>query len=95
LDVNGTASLNGTLDVIADGNYPLPLGSSFQVLQFTSESGQFTTLELPALNPGLSWDTSALYTTGTISIVPEPASLTGMSVAALALLRRRKNTHVQ
>lgn len=49
-------------------------------------------IHLPALDAGLSWNTGSLYTTGTITVIPEPnvAALIG-GFGMLALLRRRRN----
>lgn len=56
-------------------------------------SGRFDSLQLPALAPGLRWDTSAIYASGEIGIsaVPEPASwgLLAAGLLAIALRRRR------
>jgi hypothetical protein len=50
-------------------------GSKFKLLSFASVSGSFGSVTLPPLAQGLSWNTSALYTEGTISVedsVPPP-----------------------
>ena len=48
-------------------------GNSFKILSFGSASGSFGAVTLPALADGLSWDTSALYTEGKISVqAPTP-----------------------
>jgi hypothetical protein len=39
---------------------------------------------------GLKWDASDLYNTGTISVVPEPATLALVAFGGLALLRRSR-----
>jgi hypothetical protein len=44
-------------------------GNSFNILDFTSHTGTFTSVTLPPLSGGLTWDTSQLYTTGIISVV--------------------------
>jgi hypothetical protein len=45
---------------------------------------------LPTLGNGLYWDASNLYTTGTVTVVPEPASfmLVGMGALGVWLVRR-------
>ncbi|MBK8091974.1 MAG: autotransporter-associated beta strand repeat-containing protein [Verrucomicrobiaceae bacterium] len=58
----------------------------------TIGSGGFDVFNLPTLNSGLVWDTSALYTTGIITIAPEPtrALLLLLGLFGLAMRRRRK-----
>lgn len=48
--------------------------------------------DLPTLSSGLAWNTSALYTTGTIRVqsVPEPASIAALGLGGWALLGRRR-----
>jgi hypothetical protein len=57
-------------------------------------SGTFSQVSLPALSNGLSWDTSNLYSNGTISVVPEPSTLALFAASALGLAgyawRKRK-----
>jgi hypothetical protein len=52
------------------------VGDNFKILSFASASGSFGSVTLPTLAQGLSWNTSALYTEGTISVegaAPPPA----------------------
>jgi hypothetical protein len=69
--------LGGTLDVILRGGFTASAGDSFDLLDFSSLSGTFSVLHLPALGGGLNWDSSNLYTTGALSVqaVPEPATV--------------------
>ena len=64
----------------------------FDILDFAGLSGEFSTRSLPQLGTGLSWDTSDLYTGGTITVAPEPATLglVAVGVAGTILRRRRK-----
>ena len=68
-------------------------GESFDLFNGPT-SGSFAQISLPALSNGLSWNTSNLYTNGTISVVPEPATLSLLGSAILGLgvvyLWRRK-----
>jgi autotransporter-associated beta strand protein len=66
--VGGNAVLGGTLSVsLLSGFVPLA-GESFDVFDWTSQSGEFAALDLPALNPGLAWDTSQLYSIGVLKV---------------------------
>jgi hypothetical protein len=66
------------------------LGDRFDLFDFTSFSGAFATLNLPTLSGGLTWDASALSTSGELVAVPEPASLSLLIVGAGSLLVRRR-----
>lgn len=72
------------------GAEPLAVGHRFNLLDFERGFGQFRYLELPPLADGLSWDTTQLYTDGTIGVIPAPgaAMLAGIGLA-LAARRRR------
>jgi T5SS/PEP-CTERM-associated repeat protein/autotransporter-associated beta strand protein len=95
LSVLGNADWNGTVDVVLINGFSPTFGESFDLLQDTggSVSGAFADINLPMLGPTLSWDTSALNTSGVITVVPEPsaATLWAASVALLlvAVARRR------
>ena len=79
-----------TLSVaLINGFVPAP-GDTFDVLDFASLTGTFTTLNLPALDPGLTWDTGRLYADGVLEVVPEPATLALVALGALAVIRRRR-----
>jgi hypothetical protein len=72
LDVSDGLSLGGTLAVLLDSPFAPALGDSFDILDWGSLSGTFDTLALPALAPGLSWNTLALYTSGVLSVIEGP-----------------------
>ena len=71
-------TLGGTLELDYVGAYDPAslLGDSFQVFDWTgvSPTGAFANISsnLPA---GYSWDTSQLYSTGDVTLIPEPSSL--------------------
>lgn len=70
LSVTGNLAAAGTLQVVLDNDAPaLSLGNSFDLLNFGSVSGSFQSLNLPSLTAGLAWDTSALLTTGILSVI--------------------------
>ena len=68
LDVTGDLTIGGTLNVTlidAGGGLLNPqAGDFFDILNFASISGDFTTLNLPALDLGLMWNVGFLKTTG-------------------------------
>ena len=85
LDISGLATLNGTLDLTCLDGFSPSEGESFDLFNGPT-SGSFCQISLPALSNGLSWDTSSLYTNGTISVVPEPSTLALLAAGALGLL---------
>lgn len=66
--VSGAATLAGTLQVTLSSFTPAQ-GEVFDILDFTSRTGTFGTVTLPPLSGSLQWDTSKLYTDGTIAVV--------------------------
>ena len=66
--ISGSLALGGTLNVsLIDGFNPAA-NLSFNILDWGSLSGTFNTIQLPAIAPGLEWDTSLLYTDGVLAI---------------------------
>ena len=63
-----TVTYGGDLIVTSLGPDALAAGNSFQLFSATTRSGSFASITLPALNPGLVWNTGSLSTTGTIVI---------------------------
>jgi len=99
LDVTGALIINGTLDVqLLDGFVPR-LGDTFALLDFASITGDFDGINLPMLGNGLSFDTSSLFTAGSIAVNPEPSTIAlvtfaVMLIASTRLLSRRRQTQV-
>jgi fibronectin-binding autotransporter adhesin len=67
--VNGTLTLNGALNVVNTSPEILADGDAFQLFSAASITGNFTNLTLPALDAGLAWNTTALNSSGVISVV--------------------------
>jgi hypothetical protein len=65
--VAGDLVLDGALDVSLLPSLTPAVGQSFDILDWGSLSGVFSSLNLPAL-AGLAWNTSQLYTTGVLSL---------------------------
>ncbi|HEX3599567.1 MAG TPA: PEP-CTERM sorting domain-containing protein, partial [Lacipirellulaceae bacterium] len=68
LHVGGELSIGGILAVSLINGFVPAVGSSFDLLDWGTLSGTFSTLSLPTL-AGAQWDTSKLYTTGVLSVV--------------------------
>jgi fibronectin-binding autotransporter adhesin len=66
--VLGRLTYGGTLNVTNLAG-ALTNGDSFKIIDATNYTGNFATLALPALATNLAWNTSALYTNGTLSVV--------------------------
>jgi hypothetical protein len=90
LFVTGTMNLAGTLDVVLWNGFEPLAGNSFDILDWGHLNGTFDIIDLPALNPGLMWNTSALYTSGQLSVTPEPATICLLGLGGLAMLRRKR-----
>ena len=68
LDIAGTTTLGGMLDVTLINGFMPAAGDSFDILDWKSASGAFNVLNLPALR-GLEWDISGFYTEGVLAVV--------------------------
>jgi hypothetical protein len=68
-DVHGKLDLAGALRVSLINGYVPEFGDSFDILNWTTLAGEFSSLQLPALN-GLRWDVSQLHTTGVLAVAP-------------------------
>jgi autotransporter-associated beta strand protein len=88
-------TLDGTLTVQYFGGFNPAAGNSFDLFDFSSvDTSGFslgTDLVLPALDPGLTWDTSAFFSAGTLSVVPEPSASVLLAGLSLLALRRRRS----
>jgi hypothetical protein len=67
--VKGTLTEGGTLNVTNIGVAAFTNGDSFKLFNATSYSGAFAVVVLPSLPAGLGWNTNALNTSGTLSVV--------------------------
>lgn len=65
----GNFTAGGKLTVQLQSGFTPTAGMSFDVLDFTSFSGAFSSTNLPALGVNQVWDTSQLATTGTLRIL--------------------------
>lgn len=87
--VGSNATLDGALRFIPDASLTIAAGRSFDLLNGVEylSGRQFQSIVLPTLSGGLSWDTTSLYSTGVVVVVPEPGTLTlwGPLVALLGI----------
>ena len=85
--VDGDFAFDGSLSVVFGGGYTPQAGDTFDLFDWgASSSGTFGASALAAPSGSLHWDTSDLYTTGTIRAVPEPAATAFILFAAAGLL---------
>lgn len=66
--VQGQLTLGGTLNVSLINGFVPATGNSFDILDWGTLTGTFSSLQLPALPGGLQWNTSQLTTIGVLSI---------------------------
>jgi hypothetical protein len=67
IQASGTLALNGALDVSLINGFTPSAGQSFDILDWGSLTGTFSSINLPSL-AGLNWNTNQLYTTGVLSV---------------------------
>ncbi len=65
----GSTTLGGELDVTLANSFIPLLGNSFHILDYGTQTGTFSSVNLPPLSAGLAWNTAQLYTTGVISVI--------------------------
>jgi len=86
---------NVTLTLSNPTGYSFVNGDSYDLFNFNSLTGTFTTVNLPSLAGGLAWDQTNLYTSGVITVtaVPEPsaAMMGALAVMGMAILARRRS----
>ena len=86
-----------TLSVNKSGTFTFADGDKWRLLDWTTLLGNAPTgitsqliLDLPTLDPSLSWDVSTLYTNGSIAIIPEPSRTLLLALSLLTLPFRRR-----
>jgi hypothetical protein len=85
--------VGGTLNVVLYNGFVPSYGNSFEVLQYGQLSGDFGTVNYPALSGGLSWERTTLATAMTITVIPEPSTYVPAAIATAgrsSLMRWRK-----
>ncbi|HXN20291.1 MAG TPA: hypothetical protein VN875_18280 [Candidatus Binatus sp.] len=80
LNVTGAATLGGTLDVDTLTGFTLAVDDSFDILNYASETGTFTTVNLPTLTGGETWNIS--YNATDLVITVEASAVSKGTVSA-------------
>jgi fibronectin-binding autotransporter adhesin len=90
MNVSNALALGGTLNVALYNGFVPSYGNSFEILQSGQLSGDFGTVNYPALSGGLSWERTTSATAMTITVVPEPSTyaISAIATAGLASLMR-------
>jgi hypothetical protein len=68
LTASGTVTVDGSLIVSLTGGFMPANGASFDILDWSTLTGTFSSIQLPALTNGLVWNSSQLYMTGVVSV---------------------------
>jgi hypothetical protein len=83
LHVGGALSIGGIFSLSLISGFMPAVGNSFDLLDWGTLSGTFSSLSLPTLSTG-QWDTSQLYTTGVLSVIPIAGDYNGNGVVDAA-----------
>jgi hypothetical protein len=82
------ANPSGVLNLVFPGDFAPSIGDDFHVFDWADGvSGAFSEINTPVLPSGESWDLNDVYTTGMVSIVPEPSNIALMLAAGGLFLR--------
>ena len=72
LNVAGKLTFAGTLQLSLINSFAPAAGDSFNLFDWGTKAGTFSTVNVPALSPGLLWNQASLYTDGSLSIALDP-----------------------
>ncbi len=73
INVAGKLTFAGTLTVPLINSFNPALGDSFNLFDWGTKAGTFSTVNVPALATGLTWNQGNLYLDGTLSVALDPA----------------------
>jgi hypothetical protein len=91
LDITSTATLGGVLNVDLISGFKPTVGETFDIMDYSSETGTFTTLNLPKLTGGDTWSIS-YNPTDVVLTVDAPAAAQGAVSASPAKRVSRRLT---
>jgi autotransporter-associated beta strand protein len=92
LITDGLFTAGGSLQVADPNGIVFTDGQIYDLVDADSFAGSFSSVVLPTLSGGLSWDTSSLLVDGSIAVVPEPASLLLVAAGGALTLTRSRRT---
>jgi T5SS/PEP-CTERM-associated repeat protein len=95
LDISGLLAIGGGLKLTLTDGYTGNAGDTFDLFNFGSTTGTFSQTNLPALGPGMAWNTDRLYTLGEIQIIPEPGACSLLALGLAALARRHRSPRLR
>ncbi len=83
--------LNGTLVLSLRDDFEPAYGDLFDLFDWQGTvDGTFASIDAPTLSGGLEWDTSQLYTTGQLHVIPEPGTAALMMTFGIGLWSGRR-----
>lgn len=75
LNVDNNCRVDGALSVSLPNGFVPKIGDTFRIIKAKQITGTFTSMTLPTLPEGQSWDTAKIYTNGTIQVQAASGSL--------------------
>ncbi len=89
LNIGGALHADGDLVLALLGGFTPQFGDTFDLFDAGAFAGDFDSISAPALAGGNAWDFSALKTTGSVTVVPEPG-IGALLASALGFLGMRR-----
>jgi hypothetical protein len=92
IDVSQTFNAGGSIGVSLLGGYAPSNGDRFHLMSFggLTDNGYAFDFSQATLPTGLQWDTATFATTGAITVVPEPATISMLLIGLAAWIVRPK-----
>lgn len=74
IDVAGKLTFGGTMNITLINGWVPALGDTYNLFDWGTTAGTFTTINLPPLPAGRFWRTDRLYIDGTVRVSPVPVT---------------------